>query len=195
VTDKEDDVGGGVKLHGKIIASITTTMDQSDTPRQNVEIEEVKDDQPYGQDASILRTVEDTTFVIPPEGTTTFMTTGPDGNNYLTNMQRTVVVNQRRETTQSLHVSSSTTSGFGDEMTGSSSSGDAIWLGGERSVTPELVEEVTNFSLPAGVSPATADWLHSPTRSTHPPITPEEGEGITVRVRQVKCHMSLKTIS
>lgn len=110
--------------------------------------------------------------------------TGPDGSNYLTNMQRTVVVNQRREMTQSVQVSSSTS---GMETSTSSISSMTMASSGEdqRALTPDLVEEIPIFALPAGMSQETKELVHSPTQSRRL-ITPDDGDSLTVRVRQVK---------
>lgn len=102
-----------------------------------------------------------------------FVTTGPDGTNYVTNMQRTVVVNQRRETTEEV-------STFGGREGPTSLTISTR----ERSVTPDLVDEIRPFSLPQGMPAETREAVHSPTQSRRP-IAPEDGESLTVRVRQV----------
>lgn len=146
-----------------------------------------------------FRSVEETTVVIPPSESVQEQVLD-SGDKVYTRLQKTIVVNRRREIVQSCslnpvegdlteadnHIVPVVTSEEGDHH--HLSVHEDI-----RPVTPELVEQIEEFDVPSGVSSENISLIHMPTQQTNVEAGAEE-EGLTVRVRHVTRHVTRRVV-
>lgn len=140
-----------------------------------------------------MKSVEETTVVIPPTETVQERTLD-NGDKVFTRVQRTVVVNQRKEVVQSCQLQEAGTYRPEDDDLVTSEPIHIQVQGTEiRAVTPELVEHIEGFQVPRAVPPENVELIHMPTQQTEGGVVEDE-DGLTVRVRQVTRHVTRRII-